>query len=130
MASASPRRSMRLAVKNFTLAYAKSERFYEAARALWERGLPLSPDVLELQRISEKAEDALTPAAKILLGAWLYDQPLPGDLDERRFGGEDFSVEEILSEIEALRSQPVYAEQVEREDNRRFLEQVSALITT
>lgn len=110
---------MRLVAKNFSLACKAEERFLEVARALWEQGLPLNAEALHLERLSEARYAVLTPVAKRLLAAWVHDQPLPGDLDARIDAGERFSFEKMFSEIE---------EAEEREDNRRFLNQVLPLI--
>ena len=93
---------MRLAVKSFNAAYAAGAKWYEAARVCWEAGneaLPVA--VCEMENAYDKAFELCTPAGKKLLGAFLFDQPLPADLDERRYGGENFTLEGLLTEIEA-----------------------------
>jgi hypothetical protein len=124
---ARPRRSTRIAVKNFKVADADAERFMEAARAIWEQGLEMPPHVLELDAIARASEAQCTPAAKRLLAAFVSDQPLPGYLEELRHLGtlwDAFSLEGVLSEIEALLLEE---EEAERADNHRFLEQISEM---
>ena len=124
MASVSlTRRSLRLAVKNFSVAEADAERFMISARACWEQGLELSPAVVKLQAIADASEARCTPAAKRLLAACIDDQPLPGYLEELRNLGtlwNTFDLSVVLAEIEVL-------EEEERMDNRHFREQLSGM---
>ena len=120
---APPRRSLRLVVKNFTLALNDADIFMSAARAIWEQGLELPPDVLLLKSIATASEAQCTPAAKRLLAACIDDQPLPGYLEVIR-GGELRTLELplLLTELEAL-----MLEEAERLDNRLFREQISGM---
>lgn len=119
-----PRRSLRLVVKNFTLALNDADIFMSAARAIWEQGLELPPDVLLLKSIADASEAQCTPAAKRLLAAYIDDQHLPGYLEELRHLGTlcDLALPFVLTEIEAL-----MLEEAERLDNRLFLEQISGM---
>ena len=121
---APPRRSVRLVVKNFKLALDDADRFMTAARAIWEQGLEMSPDVLLLKSIADASEARCTPAAKRLLNACIDDQPLPGYLEDLRGLGELWSLTlpRLLTELEAL-----MLEEAERQDNRLFLEQISGM---
>jgi len=119
---APPRRSQRIAVKTLLSALDASHRFYAAAQDLWTLGLELSPDVLLLKSIAEAAEDRCTPAAKRIIDAFVFDQPLPGRLEALRDAGELPALPVLLLEIEAELSQ-----EAEREDNRRFREQISGM---
>ena len=120
---ATARRSLRLAVKNFQVADADADRFMTAARACWEQGLKLPPDVKKLRDIAAASEARCTPAAKRLLNAVTFNQPLPGYLEELRHLGtlwHSFDIAFVLSEIDAL-------EEEERVDNRLFREQISGM---
>ena len=119
-----PRRSLRLVVKNFTLALNDADIFMSAARAIWEQGLELPPDVLLLKSIATASEAQCTPAAKRLLAACIDDQPLPGYLEVIRGVGELCTLELpfLLTELEAL-----MLEEAERLDNRLFREQISGM---
>jgi len=121
---APPRRSQRLVAKNFTLALADADIFMSAARAIWEQGLELPPNVLLLKSIADASEARCTPAAKRLLAAYIDDQPLPGRLEELREIGMlwQLSLAVVLTELEAL-----LLEEAERQDNRLFREQISGM---
>jgi hypothetical protein len=127
---ACPRRSNRLAVKTLLSALDASARFYAAAQDLWTLGLKLSPDVLRLLCIAEDAEARCTPAAKRIIDAFIYDQPLPGRLEALRDAGELPALADLLIEVEAELSaiEPPSPEEVEREDNRHFREQLQHVL--
>lgn len=118
------RRSLRLAVKNFIIAEADADRFMASARTCWEQGLELSPAALKLEAIATASETRCTPAAKRLLATCINDQPLPGHLEELRNLGtlwNIFDLPSVLAEIETLE------EEEERQENRRFREQISGM---
>jgi len=98
------RRSLRLIMKDFRIALADADRFMDVARPIWEQGLEMSPDAHRLEAIANASEARCSPAAKRLLNACAYDQPLPGYLEELRNLGtlSQYDLSFVITEIERL----------------------------
>jgi hypothetical protein len=92
------RRSVRIDAANARAAYHAGKAWYSAATAVWEAE-PNNPSphmpasVLQLEAVWLAAEERCSAAAKLMLAHDLFDQPLPGDLEERL---DTFSAVEML----------------------------------
>jgi len=98
------RRSSRTELKNVRIAYDLGRAFYEEATAVWETE-PNNPHVslpVDVRKMEAEYDDyyyRCSKAGQILLDYCIFDQPLPGDLEER---ADDLSFVELLEEIRAL----------------------------
>ncbi len=83
------RRSVRIDALHARTAYHAGKALIAAATAVWEaepnNPRPHMPDsVRQLEAVWLAAEERCSAAAKRLLAHDLFDQPLPGDLEERQ----------------------------------------------
>lgn len=96
--------SLDLDVKNVEAAYAAGVIWSKAAQEAWDND-PLHPGVISLnappavKKLEDDYDEACSHcsrAGRRLVDTWLFDFPLPGDLNERLTKGERFSTEELL----------------------------------